>query len=400
MNGKTIPAELDRLEEVSSLNFQVNQLQKRLYPYISLAKTITESHTCEINIINAYQQWTIAGTNGRLKLIPRKKSICQDTVTYNSTHEIENLTEHERYQDRLYVTGDPHFKYYCGVQLTTSGNEHVGSLCVLDQKPKRLSKQQKQHLNTIADAVIDVIENESNKHQLANQLHHIKDDIRKLNHDVRGPINGIVGLADIVQDHIGESPKALKMLNSIRDCGHTVLEQIDMVLSKHRQSSHSTPFRKADINSIKEKILRLYKPQAESKNISLTVINCCDDFQIGYLSLNTAVKIIGNLVSNGLKFSSDGGTVRVELALEPKDNKEPYLKCTVSDDGKGMTEEQIKAFNSGRKVERSTGTAGERSFGIGLKHIQNLIQKNDGSIKAKTNQERGTTFELILPLQQ
>lgn len=398
MNGQTIPAELDRLEEVSSLNFQVNQLQERLYPYISLAKSITKSHTCEINIINAYQQWTIAGTNGRLKLVPREKSICQDTINYNSIHEVENLTEHKRYQDRLYVTGDPHFKYYCGVQLTTSGNEHVGSLCVLDQKPKKLSRQQKKHLKTIANAVIDVIENESNKHQLAHQLNQIKDDIRKLNHDVRGPINGIVGLADIVRDHIGKSPQALKMLNSIRDCGHTVLEQIDMVLSNQRQPSHSTPFRKADINSIKENILRLYKPQAESKNISLTVINRCDDFQISYLSLNTAVKIIGNLVSNGLKFSSEDDTVQVELALESKDNKEPYLKCIVSDDGKGMTEQQIKAFNSGRKVERSTGTSGEQSFGIGLKHVQNLSQKNDGSIKARINKNSGTTFELILPL--
>lgn len=399
MNSSDISAEMDRLEEVASLNFQIDQLQNRLHPYINLAKSITQTPACEINIINAFQQWTIAGTNGRLKLIPRKKSICHDTIQHETAHEIENLTEHERYQDRFYVSGAPHFRYYCGVQLTTSNNEHVGVLCVLDKEAKQLTKQQKQQLNIIADAVIDVIENESTKHQLAHQLHQMRDDLRKLNHDVRGPINGIVGLADIVQDYIEESPQALKMLKSIRDCGHTILEQIDMVLNNNSPSTDINPFQRVDISSIKDRILKLYGPQAESKSIILSVENQCSDLQISYLSLNTAVKIIGNLVSNGLKFSASGGHVWVELSLT-SNAEVPCLLGRVSDDGKGMSQKQVRAFNSGEDVERSTGTAGEQSFGIGLKHVRNLVRNNDGTITARTGSKPGTTFELMLPLEQ
>lgn len=112
--------ELRRLQKLGDLNIDFEHQKQKLEPYVELAKYITDSPVCEINIIDANTQWTVARTEDSLKAIPREESVCHDTIQQGTTYEIPDLSSSDRYQDRFYVTDEPHFRYYCGVQLTTS----------------------------------------------------------------------------------------------------------------------------------------------------------------------------------------------------------------------------------------------------------------------------------------
>lgn len=107
--------ELGRLQKLAELDIDFENQREKLQPFVELAKYITDSPICEINIIDAYTQWTVARTEDSLKAIPREESVCQDTIQQGSTYEIPDLSSDKRYQDRCYVTDEPHFRYYCGV---------------------------------------------------------------------------------------------------------------------------------------------------------------------------------------------------------------------------------------------------------------------------------------------
>lgn len=149
-------SEGERLHHLSGFALEYDSYWQELRPFVELAKSITNSPFCEVNIIDAYNQWTIARSEKELKVIPREESICVDTVQQDELHEVNDLKKSESYKDRYYVTGDPHFRYYCGVQLTSSNGINIGSFCVLDNKAKTISDDQKQQLQHLADWITSI----------------------------------------------------------------------------------------------------------------------------------------------------------------------------------------------------------------------------------------------------
>lgn len=392
--------ELGRLQKLADLDIDFQNQSQKLEPFIELAKYITDSPVCAINIIDAYTQWTVAPTEDSLQAIPREESICHDTVQQDSTYEITDLSSNKRYQDQLYVTGEPNFRYYCGVQLTTSEGFNIGSICVLDTKSKHISAQQKRQLEHLGQLVVDHIERESRYSVLSEKLDELKNSLQNLNHDVRSPINGIVGITDILINDDKTNPELSKQdLTMIKDSAQAVIEKIDGVLtSVVTDGSSENNVGEASLSHVSEKIKRLYHPLAQQKNHSLTIKKRIN----GELSISNNFSVfltqtIGNLVANAIKFTPEGGTINVVFNRKAEGNK-PMLNIIVEDNGRGMTPDQIKAFNNGHHVVQSKGTAQEKSFGIGLAHIRQLVTQQNGSILAESNKKRGTKFSIASPL--
>lgn len=389
--------ELGRLQKLADLDIDFENQNEQLKPYVELAKYITDSPVCEINIIDAYTQWTVARSEDSLKAIPRGKSVCHDTIQQDSTYEIPDLSNNKRYQDRFYVTGEPNFRYYCGVQLTTSDGVNIGSICVLDMKSKQISAEQKKQLENLGQLVVNHIERESRFSRLSDRLDKFRNSLRNLNHDVRSPINGIVGIADILLSNGGDAELPEKDLVMIKDSAEAVIEEIDGVLNTINTGDGSKiDLGGTTLSNVIEKVKRLYTPLAQQKGHSLAVKNSInDELSISHEISMALTKIIGNLVANAIKFTPEGGIITVGFSRK---TEKQILDITVEDTGEGMAPAQIQAFNSGQRVERSKGTADEQSFGIGLDHIRQLVKKREGRIVAEGNKKKGTTFTLEIPL--
>lgn len=374
----------------------MNKQNLNLNPHVELAKDFTNSPVCKINIIDTYYQY--AETHNVNK-VTSEDSICNDTVRHKGIYEIENLSNDKRYEDHPYVKESPHFNYYCGAKLTTTNGIDIGSICVLDNKSKRISNRQKKQFQQLSQLVTNTIECENRYIDIASKLDTLSDNIHKLNHDLRTPISGVVGMTDLLIEKKNQAKFPEKELKMIKESTKTILSIIDGVLENLDigNSQHEKTGEKLLLNVI-EKIEYLYNPLVQKKNLSLTFTNQVDtSVMVPHNFSLRLLQIIGNLVSNATKFTPENGAIQV-LITHKSENSQGILNITVKDNGKGMTSNQISAFNSDKSIARTFGTNGEKSFGIGLKHVKQMINEEGGTITVKAGPSKGTTFSISLPI--
>lgn len=390
--------EIDRLQNLASFALDYDSYHEELQPFVVLAKKITNSPVCEINIIDAYNQWTIARTAETLKVIPREESVCYDTIQEDEPYEVRDLQEHNRYSDRNYVVDPPYFRYYCGVQLTTDEDVNIGSICVLDQKAKEITDKQKKQLQYLADLIVQYLQKDQLLYRAKGQVHELEERFRTLNHDIRSPVNGIVGIVDLLLTDEDEVEVSSEDLLTIKDCAEAIVDEIDGVLSSDDKINSSDGADEILLDDVFEKVKSLNSPLAQNKQIDLnTEDKTNNDHYISVYSSRRLIQIVSNLVANAIKFTDNRGRIRVRYAIVEKDEEE-ILKVVVEDNGVGMSDDKVENFNSGEKVLGSVGTDGEESFGIGLQHVRQLVAKLGGSISVESTQGKGTKFTVCLDI--
>lgn len=241
---------------------------------------------------------------------------------------------------------------------------------------------------------------ERNNKRISQKIEALGDSLQKLNHDVRSPINGIIGLADLLiedKEHVKVRTKDIIM---IKESAETIIDIIDGVLSgiDGNQTSGKKQEKK-DISVVINKIKRLYNPVAYKKGISLKFTGEAEGIvKISHKQSVKLLQIIGNLVSNAIKFTPENGTIEITTAgISERDRV--GLSISVEDNGTSMSADQTKSFNTSQPVQRSTGTNGEVSFGLGLKHVKQLVSGENGTISVSSEPGKGTKFNIYLPVE-
>lgn len=228
----------------------------------------------------------------------------------------------------------------------------------------------------------------------------LRDRLKKLNHDVRNPINGIVGMASLLIDEDDYVKVRTDDIVLIKESAETIIGLIDEVLidlELKKAEDHDEGL--VPVVSILKKIKRLYNPLVQEKDLTFTFSNHFDAGIIIPHSLSVKLQqIVGNLVSNAIKFTSANGFIEVITAQVASQNQK-MLNIIVEDNGIGLNTDQIEAFNRGEPIERSVGTNGEPSFGIGLQHVRKLVQGEGGTITVTSMLSIGTKFSVFIPLQ-
>ena len=135
--------------------------------------------------------------------------------------------------------------------------------------------------------------------------------------------------------------------------------------------------------------MALFSRIAEEKKVSLESDITVDRVRSDRHVLSTVIR---NLVDNAIKYTPEGGSVRV--SAEEQENK---ILLSVKDNGIGMSEEQISTLFTLDKDKSTEGTAGERGTGLGMHLVQQLVMKLEGTIKVDSDIDRGSTFEVVLP---
>jgi signal transduction histidine kinase len=310
---------------------------------------------------------------------------------------VEDLQNDERFKDKFYVTDEPKLRYYYGIPLKVSDNHHIGALCVLDKDVKELTPEKVELLKIIADEIVNRLKDLKVIGKLKNKLSEANETQKKVAHDIRGPLSGIIGLAQLIseQGEDNQIEEVLEFINLIHKSGRSILELADEILSADKKD-HKPISNGAEFNLLvfKDKIERLFIPQARNKNILLTVKTSSESEQIPF-ARNKLLQITGNLISNAIKFTPKGGFVEVDLNLEVNDYTS-ILQIQVKDNGVGIDEKGIEKILTGNSTS-SNGTTGEAGFGFGLALVKHLIESLKGSINIYSKPSTGTTFEVRLP---
>ncbi|NWF89305.1 MAG: PAS domain-containing sensor histidine kinase [Ignavibacteriaceae bacterium] len=213
-------------------------------------------------------------------------------------------------------------------------------------------------------------------------------------HDLKSPLSGLLGFAEILVEEYDELPDEEKkeFIGHTYDAAKNIMALLENLLEWSRIQSGSIVFTPETLNveSVLDDIFGLFAQNARNKNIKLE--KNIDSSTMVFVDKNMFHTILRNLVSNGIKFTNDGGSIVVSAKMFPK-----FVEISVKDSGVGISEANLQKLF---KIDTSFSTQGtnkERGTGLGLMLCKELVEKNGGKIKVESELGKGTTFVINLP---
>jgi signal transduction histidine kinase len=293
------------------------------------------------------------------------------------------------------VIDGPKIRFYAGAPLVTSEGLPLGTLCVIDDKPKKLRPEQKSALKAMSRQVIDQLELRLKTIKLANSVMQKDKFFSIIAHDLRSPLSYMYSITQMLQTEIESlEPEQIQEFASILNGGYEdLLDLIEKVMEWSKSEQGLSLFREEEF-SIKELIvhtLRLLKPAASKKNIEVFIYH--DGQTMVKADKNMVTFAIRNLINNAIKFTHAGGMIKI-LSEQEGD----HVKVAVSDTGTGISAEKLESLFSIGNNKSANGTAGEIGSGIGLQLTKEFIERNGSELVVQSTPGKGSTFSFTLPL--
>ena len=214
-------------------------------------------------------------------------------------------------------------------------------------------------------------------------------------HDLRGPMNGFLGLTAIMSDDIEEltAIELKEIATTMRTSAVNIYRLIENLLEWSKMQRGKTSFdpQPMFLKSSLTKSIELMKDTANRKGIELRI--SIPNQNVVYADIHMLETIIRNLISNAIKFSFKGGLIEVSASK----TEDEMMRIIVKDFGIGMDKEMVsKMFNLTENINRK-GTEGEPSTGLGLILCKEFVEKQGGKIWAESTEGEGTSFIFTLP---
>ena len=225
------------------------------------------------------------------------------------------------------------------------------------------------------------------------------DFLFNMSHDIRTPMNAIIGFTNLAKKHIDDKERVLDSLNKTQEAGELLLSLINNILDMSRIESGRIELDEnvGDVFYSFANIEATMKELAKAKNIDLTfdVNNIQDRFV--YCDFSRCIRVFVNLITNAIKYTGEGGRVKVNCEQIGKEKGFGIYRYTVEDNGMGMSEEfQKHAFDEFSR-EKTATVSGIQGTGLGLSVCRTFVKAMKGTIGCTSKQGEGTTFTVTLP---
>ncbi len=211
-------------------------------------------------------------------------------------------------------------------------------------------------------------------------------------HDLRNPLHTIMSASEFILESEALDPVHRRFLTIIRDSSEFMAHLIDDLLDVAQIEAGTLQLNRdvVDMREIVEHAVSLNQSLAQRKDITITY----HPQPVPPITADRAklLEVLNNLLSNAIKFSYPGGNIDVRLWQEADE-----VRCAVQDYGQGIAPEvQARLF---KPFERgASGTAGEKSTGLGLTIVKRVVEGHGGRIWYVTQPNQGTTFTIALPV--
>ncbi len=339
------------------------------------------AHICDVpvalvSLLDDKRQWFKSKLGVDLQETPREHAFCGHTILQDGVMEVPDATLDARFSTNPLVTDDPNVRFYAGAPLTNAEGHKIGTLCVLDHKPRKLTEPQNHCLQALAKQVMAQLEL---RRALAEKDRALKQKdmlLKEVNHRVKNGLQMIGSLMQLQKRKITD-PTAQQQ---IADMGM----RIQTLATVHRHLYRQDDLAKAELVSYLREVA---KPLANSADVTIEV-----DAPHVLLPVDALVPlamIVSELVANASKYArtaKDGSvkrpTVTIVGELKPAQNEEEiadgvqHLHLTVGDDGPGLPD----------------GFDIEHSQGLGMRVVTSLVQQLDGTVNAHNGS--GARFEI------
>ena len=433
MNQHTPDYEAKRLAALYSYHI-ADTLNETEYDDIAkLASAICGTPVSLVTFIDDNWQWFKAKVGTDFNGTPREIAFCEHTIrTSNDVMVIEDAKADLRFAENPLVTQDPNIRFYAGAAFTTAEGYALGTVCVLDVVPRKLSTQQIEALQILSRQVSALLEtrkmnidlgvaNQSLKGQnriMAGELQVLAAerlfDISKKNEELERINKELEAFAYITSHDLQEPLRKIRTFSSwltekeiglLSDTGQSFLLKIGKsaarmqrliqdLLHYSRVARSKIAYEATTLQQSLAPVLEDLEEQIASQGAIVEVHNDGRLFVIEY----QFQQLLYNLLSNSLKFSKDGHTPQITISLFREvhiASGEPFVRIEFSDNGIGFDNQHSdRIFTLFQRLHSEDKVSGT---GIGLTIVRQIVNNHGGTISARGILGDGATFTICLP---
>lgn len=356
-----------------------------------------------VSIVDSDRIWFKSHHGLEATEVGRDLGLCASAILQEGSYIIEDAAADARALTNPLIAGELGLRFYAAVPLTTTDGFNLGTLCVIDRKPRILSELEIETLRDLASLVMDQLELRLSAIRRMAELDNAKssaenaslvkaESVSTLFHELRTPLNSILGFAQLLEvDKLSLAPSQLAGIEQIIKAGWHLSKLIDENLDPAviESGSLSIVLESLSLPEVLHECRAMMKPQAQMKGILLSIR--CEDQWFVYADRTKLKQVLINLLSNAIKYNREGGAVTVDCDR----SSQKWIRISVKDTGIGLPPEKLEQlFQAYNRLGQEFGS--EEGTGIGLIVTRKLVEMMGGAIGVESTVGVGSVFWIEL----
>ena len=385
--------EAERLKDLESYSILDSLSESDYDDLTAIAAEICGTEISLISLIDDKRQWFKSHHGLDVSETPKEYAFCAHAINDpENVFIVQDARRDNRFHDNPLVVNKPSVIFYAGVSLISDNGLPLGTLCVIDHKPKLLSQGQIKSLRALGNQVMNILNLRKTKLTLENTLRDLEDKNIELErfayvaaHDLKSPLNGINGLSQILSENYSsqidvEGQEIISLIGKSSDKLGKLIEG----LLEYSRSENLLKEKKSHIDpkNLIDEITGLF---VYEHNLDINLKSSITQIDINRAALE---QVLINLITNAIKYN-DKEIVEIEIGIE---ESATHYNFYVQDNGCGIAlKDQEKIFNI-FEIIGNEDRFGMKGNGIGLASVKKVIEKSGGSIQVQSEPKKGARF--------
>lgn len=413
MIASKIPSnECDRLKDLFEYEVLDTPPEGNFDDLASLASHICEAPISLISLVDENRQWFKARVGLEVQQTSRELSFCSHAIHGTEIFEIPNTLVDDRFKNNPLVTSEPHIRFYAGIPLVTPRGYAIGTLCVIDKIPRRLSENQKRGLRTLARQVVDLLELRLSNKNITALNENLTQANRRINqqqdalvqsaklqtmgamssgicYELGNPLSGIDGRLKMLMDAVGSDRFEKNSFSENLIAIDKNIRRIERMVKTLRQFTLDDDLvtKKVDLHELMHDLVTLLRERFSTAGVKLLFdLPEGGDFNCSY---NQISQVLINLLHNAFDAAFGRPNAWVKIAVEITEEE---ISFHVSDSGAGLTEEIRKHLFEPFFTTKPIG----KGIGLSLYISQGIVENHRGQLFLVQGAPN-TTFTMKIP---
>jgi signal transduction histidine kinase/CheY-like chemotaxis protein len=408
----------------------------------SIAARLFKVPIAIVSLVDSDRIWFKSHHGIDVRQIDREPGLCASAILSDEIYAITDASKDVRSLTNPLVVGEMGLRFYAAAPLRTRDGHNVGTLCVIDKKPRSISLEEKSILTDLAAVVMDEIELRlaaQKVGQLNTELAKAKESaevanvakstfIANMSHELRSPLNVILGFAQLMKKSQSLAPEHRENISIITRSGEHLLTLINQVLNLSKIEAGRTTLNTTnfDLYRLLDDLEDMFQLKADERNLQLIFERSPDVPQYVRTDEVKLRQVLINLLNNAIKFTKKGGvTLKVKsqnplgappdsgtylpnLAQSNVKSEDNTSSCSfpilnsqlhfeIEDTGSGISPDELETIFEAF-VQSQAGRESQEGTGLGLPIARKFVQLMGGEITVSSEVGCGTIFQFDISI--